>query len=219
MRSRVSVAGAALTAVLFDPRAPAAEIALGGGAGPAGGGASRSDLEFTGGSKQTSGTVLLGVTIEPGRFKTAAAAIGVDLPLAIHGSQRADVIRAGRGTNVYTERATAVAAPGVRIRFSPGRRLTPWLSFGAGLAVIRRTGTSSGFNSRVSQAGSSLALALVPAAGIDYRYRGASRWFVRGEVRNFLYRTPATEFVTAQPYWNRWNYDPVAAGSVGYRFR
>jgi hypothetical protein len=110
-----------------------------------------------------------------------------------------------------------VLTPGIRVRLAPARRLSPWLSFGAGLAVIGRTGHDfAGAQRAASQNGSSRTLALAPAAGVDIQM--AKRWFFRGELRNYLYQTPSTGFVSSFPFWNRWNYNPVAAGSLGLRF-
>jgi hypothetical protein len=142
----------------------------------------------------------------------------LEIPLAVHGSRSADVFAQGSYTGVYTERLTAVLTPSIRVRPAlVGKRIAPWLSFGAGIAVIHRTGNDfQSSQAAASQVGSSRGLALAPAAGADIRL--AQRWFARLEMRNYLYQTPATGFVSSFVYWNRWNYNPVVAGSVGFRF-
>lgn len=144
--------------------------------------------------------------------------VGFEIPLGVHGSRSADVLAQGSYAGVYTERLTAVLTPGIRVRLAPvGRRVSPWLSFGAGIAVIHRTGNDfQSSKPAASQVGSSRALALAPAAGADIRL--AQRWFARLEFRNYLYQTPATGFVSSFVYWNRWNHNPVVAGSIGFRF-
>jgi hypothetical protein len=144
--------------------------------------------------------------------------VGLEIPLAVHGSRSADVFAKGSYAGVYTERLTAVLTPGIRVRLAPvGGRVSPWLSFGAGIAVIHRTGNDyQSSKPAASQVGSSRALALAPAAGADIRF--AQPWFARLEIRNYLYQTPATGFVSSFVYWNRWNHNPVVAGSIGFRF-
>jgi hypothetical protein len=146
-------------------------------------------------------------------------AVGVQIPLALHGSRSADVFAQGNAASVYTERLTAVLTPGIRIRFAPVEsRISPWLSFGTGIAVIHRTGNDFLFAQPfASQIGSSRALALAPAGGADIRV--AQRWFARMEIRSYLYQTPGTGFVSSFFYWHRWNHNPVFAAGIGYRFR
>jgi hypothetical protein len=147
-----------------------------------------------------------------------SASIAIDVPVALHGSRSSDVFARGLYAGLYTERLTAALTPGVRVRLGPGRRLSPWLSFGAGLAIIHRTGVDFLAGQQLaSQNDSNLTVVLAPAGGVDMRV--ARRWFLRGELRNYLYRTPATGFVSSFPYWNRWNYNPVLAASVGCRLR
>jgi hypothetical protein len=191
-----------------------ADFAIGGGAGPASGNA-RSDPNGLATAPEIGGTLLLNAGFPFLRYKGATLAI--EVPVAVHGSRSLDVFARGIYAGFYAERLTAVLSPGVRVRFAEKRRLSPWLSFGTGLAMIRRTGVDFQSSQRTaSQSDSNLSLALVPAAGMDLHV--SRRWFVRGELRNYLYKTPATGFVSSFPYWNRWNYNPVIAGSLGFRF-
>jgi hypothetical protein len=58
---------------------------------------------------------------------------------------------------------------------------------------MRRTGVDYQFGQQVaSQRDANFTVALVPATGVDVRV--TPRWFLRGELRNFLYRTPASGF-------------------------
>ena len=206
-------------AIVFLCLAPGAvcqrmSIAIGGGAGPASGNA-RTDPSGRDAEPEIGGTLLLDA--EFGLLHYNSVSIAVDVPAALHGSRSSDVYARGAYAGFYTERLTNAVTPGVRIRFGPGRRLSTWLSFGGGMAAIRRTGVDfQAGQPLASQSDSNLTVALAPAAGIDIRVAG--RWFVRGELRNYLYRTPATGFVSSFPYWNRWNYNPVVGGSVGFRF-
>ena len=193
----------------------AADFALGGGTGRASGNA-RTDPNGGDASPQLGGTLLLTAGFDILHYQSAT--IGLEVPLALHGSRSSDVFARGGFASFYTERLTAVLTPGVRVRFATERRLSPWFSFGAGLAVIRRTGLDFAFSQPgASQNSSSRTMALTPAAGIDVRV--ARHWFFRGELRNYLYRTPSTGFVSSFPFWNRWNYNPVVGGSIGFRSR
>jgi len=177
----------------------AADFALGGGTGRASGNA-RTDPNGGDASPQLGGTLLLTAGFDILHYQSAA--IGLEVPLALHGSRSSDVFARGGFASFYTERLTAVLTPGVRVRFATERRLSPWFSFGAGLAVIRRTGLDFAFSQPgASQNSSSRTMALTPAAGIDVRV--ARHWFFRGELRNYLYRTPSTGFVSSFPFWNR----------------
>jgi hypothetical protein len=84
------------------------------------------------------GTLLLNARFEFLRHKIAA--IGIEVPIAVHGSRRSDVFARGGYAGFYTERLAVVLTPGVRVRFATERWLSPWPSFGAGLTTIRRTG-------------------------------------------------------------------------------
>jgi hypothetical protein len=191
----------------------AADFAIGGGAGPASGNG-RTDPNGGDARPAIGGTLLLNAGFEFLHFRSAA--IGVETPLGVLGSRSSDIFARGSFASLYTERTTAVLTPGFRVRFGREQRLSPWMSFGAGVAVIHRTGRDFGLGfPGASQIGSSRTLALTPAAGIDIRI--ARRWFLRGELRNYLYRTPATGFVSSFPFWNRWNYNPVVAASLGIR--
>jgi hypothetical protein len=55
-------------------------------------------------------------------------------------------LRRGGYAGFYAERLAVVLTPGVRVRFSAEWWLTPWLSFGAGLTRIRRTGVDFQFS-------------------------------------------------------------------------
>lgn len=188
-------------------------VAIGGGAGPASGNA-RTDPTGRDARPEIGGTLLLNAGYE--FLHSKSAAIGIDVPVALRGSRSSDVFASGLYASLYTERLTAAVTPGVRVRFGPERRLSPWLSFGAGLATVRRTGVDfQGGQQLASQSDSNLTVVLAPGAGVDMSV--ARRWFLRGELRNYVYRTPATGFVSSFPYWNRWSYNPVVAGSVGFR--
>lgn len=193
--------------------AHAADLAIGGGAGPVSGNA-RTDPTGADARPAIGGTLLLNAGFE--FLHLGSTAIGAEAPLAFHGSRSSDIAAFSTVASLYTERITAVLTPGIRVRFARERRLSPWVSFGAGVAVIHRTGHdfAAGFTG-ASQIGSSRVLALAPAAGVDMRI--TRRWFLRGELRNYLYQTPATGFVSSFAFWNRWNYNPVAAASVGFR--
>jgi hypothetical protein len=193
--------------------AQAADFTLGGGTGRASGDA-RSDPNGKDVHPQIGGTLLLSAGFDFFHYRTAA--IGIEVPVAVHGSRSSDVFATGGYAGFYTERLTAVLTPGVRVRFAPERRISPWVSFGAGVAVVHRTGNDFSFSRpAASQTGSSRTLALAPAVGVDVRV--AERWFVCAEFRNYLYRTPSTGFVSSFPFWNRWNYNPVFAVGVGFR--
>jgi hypothetical protein len=193
----------------------AADFAIGGAAGRASGDA-RTDPNGGDVRPEIGGTLLLNAAFE--FLHRQIAAIGIEVPAAVHGSRSSDVFARGGYAGFYTERLAVVLTPGLRVRFATERRLSPWLSFGAGLARIHREGVDfQSSQQAASQIDSNLSLALAPAAGIDIRI--ARRWFFRGELRNYLYRTPASGFVSSFPYWNRWNYNPVIAGSLGFRFR
>ena len=188
-------------------------LSVGGGAGPAAGDA-RSYPDGREARPEVGATLLLNAGI--GLLSFRGARLEIEVPVAVHGSRSSDVFTSGAYAGFYKERQTATITPGLKVRFASDRRLSPWASFGAGLAAIRRMGNDFQFaQPAASQSDSNLTLALAPAAGIDIRF--ASRWFVRGELRNYLYRTPATGFVSSFPYWNRWNYNPVVAASIGFR--
>lgn len=188
-------------------------VAIGGGAGPASGNA-RTDPTGRDARPEVGGTLLLNPGFE--FLRHTSVALEMEVPVALHGSRGSDIFARGLYASLYTERLTAVLTPGVRMRFGPERRLSPWLSFGAGVARIRRTGVDYELGQqRASQRDSNLTVALAPAAGVDVRV--ARRWFFRGELRNYIYRTPASGFVASFPYWNRWNYSPIVAGSLGFR--
>jgi hypothetical protein len=191
----------------------AADFAIGGGAGPSAGNA-RTDPSGADARPAIGGTLLLNAGFEFLHF--GSAAVEAEVPLGVHGSRSSDIFARGGFASLYTERITTVLTPGLRIRFGQERRLSPWASFGAGVAAIHRTGHDFGLGfAGASQIGSSRVLALAPTAGIDIRI--ARRWFLRGELRNYFYQTPATGFVSSFPFWNRWNYNPVVAVSVGFR--
>ena len=118
----------------------AADFAIGGGAGPASGNA-RTDPNGRDARPKIGGTLLLNAGLEFVQCK--GAAIGIEVPVAVHGSWSSDVFARGGYAGLYTERLTAVLTPGVRVRLASERRLTAWVSFGAGLAMIRRSGTTS----------------------------------------------------------------------------
>jgi len=201
---------------LTDLWATDADFTVGGGAGPAAGNA-RTDPNGKDVSPDIGATLLFNGSIEFLHYKKAA--VGLEVPLAIHGFRSSNVFAQGGYAGIYTERLTAVLTPGIRVRLAPvGRHISPWLSFGAGIAVIHRTGNDFQIGQpAASQVGSSRVPALVPAAGVDIRL--ARRSFARIEMRNYLYKTPATGFVSSFVYWNRWNYNPVVVGSVGFRLR
>lgn len=208
----------ACLALIFLCVAPSAcaqglSLAIGGGAGPASGNA-RTDPNGRDVRPEVGGAFLVNAGFEFLHYKSAA--IGIEIPVAAHGSRSWDVFARGGYAGLYTERLTAVVTPGVRVRLGPERCLSPWVSFGVGLAMIRRTGVDFQFSQQIaSQSDSNLTVALAPTAGVDIRV--GRRWFVRGELRNYLYRTPATGFVSSFPFWNRWNYNPLVTGSVGFR--
>jgi len=191
------------------------DVTVGAGAGPPAGNA-RTDPRGNDVGPAIGGTLLFNGAVDFLHRKRVA--IGLEIPLAVHSSRSADVFAQGGYAGVYTERLTVVLTPGIRVRLAPvGRRISPWLSFGAGIAVIHRTGNDfQSSQPAASQVGSSRAPALAPAAGADIRL--ARRWFVRVEMRNYLYQTPATGFVSSFVYWNRWNHNPVVAGGMGFRF-
>lgn len=189
-------------------------VTAGGGAGPAPGNA-QTQPNGQSAQKEVSGTFLLNAGFE--MFRVKGTSIAVEIPVALHGSSSSDVYASGLYSGFYSERLTAAVTPGIRAQFTAQRRLSPWLTFGAGAASIHRTGVD--FQSRqqtAAQIDSSLVAVLAPGAGADLRLN--SHWFVRGEVRNYLFRTPATGFVSSFQYWNRWNHHLLIAGSVGFRF-
>jgi hypothetical protein len=57
--------------------------------------------------------------------------------------------------------------------------------------------------------------ALAPAAGVDIRIKGHSS--LRGEFRDFLYRTPGVGFVAAEFDWNQWHSNPTGILSLVYK--
>ena len=61
-----------------------------------------------------------------------------------------------------------------------------------------RTGRIGASTRFTDQVGSSRVPALVPAAGVDIRLARGS--FARIEMRNYLYKTPATGFVSSFVY-------------------
>lgn len=194
----------------------AADLSIGGGAGPAAGNG-RTDPTGQNAHPQIGGTLLLNAGFDFLRFRNSL--IGLELPVAVYGSQSSDLhaYPSSDAVTLYRERLSVAFTPGVRLRLAGDRRFCPWISLGAGLGRIDRTGTIfSSSQSAASQTDSNLVLALAPAVGTDIRL--VKRWLVRGELRNYLYRTPANGFVASEAYWNRWNYNPVAAASVVYRF-
>jgi hypothetical protein len=192
--------------------AAGADLTAGAGAGPAADSA-RTDPRGNDARPGIGATLVFTGGFDLLHGKNAAA--GVVIPVAIGGSRSSDVFARGGYAGVYTERVKAVLTAGIRVRFAPERRISPWLSFGPGIAVIRRTGSDfQGGQPIASQVGSSRALAITPAAGADIRLN--RRWFVRLEMDNYLYRTPATGFVSSFVRWNRWNYNPVVAASIGF---
>lgn len=192
------------------------ELTVAGGAGPAAGNA-RTDPTGRDARPAIGGTLVIDGGID--LVHVGRVALGVEIPLAVGGARSSDVFAQGSYAGIYTERVTAALTPGIRARLAPAeKRVSPWVSFGAGVAVVHRTGNDF-LDGRpaAAQVGSSRMLALVPAAGADVRV--APRWFARVEVRNYLYQTPATGFVTSFVFWNRWNHNAVVAGGIGYRFR
>lgn len=198
-----------------DLRAVDADVAVGAGAGPASGNA-RADPRGNDVNPEVGGTLLFNAAFDFLRW--GKAAFGLEIPVAVHGSRSADILAQGGYAGLYRERLAAVLTPGIRVRIAPGEsHISPWLSFGTGVAVIHRSGNDFlGSQPAASQTGSSRVLALAPAAGADIRL--VRRWFARVEARNYLYQTPATGFVSSFVYWNRWNHDLVVAGSIGLRF-
>ena len=191
-----------------------ADFAAGGGAGPVAGNA-RTDPRGNDVDHAIGGTLLFSGAFD--LLHRRRVEVGLVIPVAVHGSRRLDIFARGGYAGVYTERLTAVVTAGIRVRLAPARRrISPWLSYGSGMAVIHRTGADfQSSQSVASQFGSSRALALTPAAGADIRLTRTV--FVRLEMQNYLYQTPATGFVSSFVYWNRWNHNPVVAGSVGFR--
>lgn len=191
----------------------AADFSIGAGAGPAAGSA-RVDPNGVNAQSSIGGTLLLNGGFDFFNFKSAA--LGVEIPLAIHGSQSSDVAAIGSNASFYTERLSAVLTPGIRVGFANKSRLSPWISFGAGVASVRRTGVDFIFGQRAaSQTDSNFTVALAPAAGVNYRL--GRHWFIRGEARDYIFRTPAKGLVGSFPFWNRWNNNPVFALSIGFR--
>ena len=138
--------------------------------------------------------------------------------LSIYGSQRASIhaIPSGSFVTSYSERPTVTLTPGLRVRWAGTRRISPWAAFGGGMARIDRTGTifDAGRHS-ATQSDIKFVPALAPAAGADIRLRG--RWFLRGEFRAFLYRTPGVGFVASEFDWNQWHSNPTGIVSFVYR--
>ena len=199
---------------LLGPAARASDVAIGAGAGPHSGNAS-----FNPTGARVDGTAGATLLLNGGFdfLKRGNFAFGVEIPLALHGATRASVSFRGQSTSIYTEQLSMALTPAVRARFAPQRSLSPWISFGAGLARIHRTGQDFYFaNALAAQVGTSRGLALMPAAGVDVRL--ARRWFVRAEFRDYIYRTPANGFVSSFAFWNRWNFNPMAGASLGLRF-
>jgi hypothetical protein len=210
MRCPVSAAAFYVLAALC---APGADFTIGGGAGPASGN-SRADPSGKDVSPSFGGTLLVSGGLD--FLHLGKAAVGVEVPFSYYGSRRSDTYASGGYASVYTERITAALTPGIRVRAASAARWSPWVSFGAGIASIHRTGQDYQLSQpAAAQEGSSRVLALAPAAGVDVRL--ARRWFLRAELRNYLYQTPATGFVSSFTYWNRWNWNPVAAVSIGLR--
>ena len=127
------------------------------------------------------------------------------------------MLGAGSYASFYSERVSAALTPGVRVRLARGAGFRRGLSFGAGVALLQRTGTDYqvGPAERIAERLESTA-ALAPAGGADIRL--SRWWFFREELRNYLYRTPVSGFVASFPYWGTWHYNPVAVLSLGIRF-
>jgi hypothetical protein len=129
---------------------------------------------------------------------------------------RSDVLVGGRWAEYYSEKLRAVFTPGVRLRFLPDGRFSPWIAFGAGVASLWRSGESFVFGPPIAkQVDINLAFVTAAGAGIDVGL--GKRWLVRGEFRNYLYRTPGSGFVGVWTFIHRWNSNPVVLAGVGLR--
>jgi hypothetical protein len=183
-------------------------VTVGGGVGPASG-----NFEPT-----VHGTILLNGGVDFWRFH--GIGLGVEIPVGLFGSESSDAFPGHSGNaGMYREWVTAVVTPGLRVRLLPEGRVSPWLSLGVGVAQVHRVGTifQSIFGQTFAmQTDSNLTVPLAPAVGVDFGL--THRWFLRGEMRNYLFKTPQAGFVSSEQYWNRWNYNPVFGASVGFKF-
>jgi hypothetical protein len=95
----------------------------------------------------------------PGFVRYKSVSVEIDFLVAAYGSRSS---AHGLYVGLYTERLTAAVTPGVWVRFGP-ERLSPWLSSGAGLATIRRTGVEFLAGQQIaSQTDSNLTVVLGP---------------------------------------------------------
>ena len=206
----------AIVALLIPGLGCSADFSFGAGAGPSSGSVGSTNFGGLLVGGQAGATVLLNAGFDFWSWKSAQ--VGVEIPLSIYGSQRASIhaIPSGSFVTSYSERPTVTLTPGLRVRWAGPRRISPWVAFGGGMARIDRTGIifDAGRPS-ATQSDIKFVPALAPAAGADIRLRG--RWFLRGEFRAFLYRTPGVGFVASEFDWNQWHSNPTGIVSLVYR--
>lgn len=128
------------------------------------------------------------------------ASLGWEVPIAFGGPAKA-LIGNGR---VATEKLDFLLVPGARLRLLPGRRLSPWASVGLGVGRFDRASVSSVGNAVRAATDSSFTVAV--GAGADLKLAGPL--FLRGEIRNFNYKSlddlRRNSFLTLVGFGFRW---------------
>ena len=154
-------------------------------------------------------------------LNVGALALGYEIPVAFGGPGRALVATRGLTTENYAEQAHFLATPGARLRISPTTRLTPWVSFGAGLGRLNRAGslstpTGSGTLAVARQTGDRNVFVISTAGGVDWR--PTHFFLIRGEVRNYTFTTPRTAFVGSDAFIGERRNNLMFLGGIGVQF-
>jgi opacity protein-like surface antigen len=90
-------------------------------------------------------------------------------------------------TSVVNHYGSLIVAPGVRIKFYPEKKLSPWAVGGGGYALYYPSSTSIA-GKALAAISNTNSLALEMGGGMDWK--ATPKWTLRGEVRDFYTGSP-----------------------------
>ena len=200
--------------------APGAEIVISGGGGPA---PTTTVGTPAGGTVSAPSSAVVLLNGAGAIFRFGIFSLGWEVPVALGGPGRAMVFARGLGGATYTERMNLAVTPGARLRVLPGARWMPWVSAGTGIVRLERAGVlynfispGSGIVPAASQVGDRRVFAVSTAGGIDWK--PGRLMMLRGEVRNYNFTTPETDFVGSFPFTGERRNNLLFLGGIGLRF-